>query len=375
MRNVAKKVIVALTILAALLVAALSLPAFTRTREVADVSIASQPAPIATTAPILLEVPTLVPTVAPTAIPTPVPTVIVPTPQPVVPTAVVPTATVEPTPSPTATPEPTATVAIDLEPAATATAIALAQAQSQIEAAPTVEPTVTPTVAPTTTPTATPQADPTAEPTATATVVVDPTATVAADPTATPTASQARTAANDTAPETTRNTVAAGWMYVKSDNGLYLRADPGGEILSVLDYRDQVHATGRAVVVDGRTWMEVDIPSAGWLALEFLTTDEPPAPVIETVPSSGEAPTAADWEKLRQCESSGNYNIVDASGLYHGAYQFSVATWDGLASNIRPDLVGVLPSQASRADQDAMALALYANRGAQPWPTCGRFLL
>lgn len=85
-------------------------------------------------------------------------------------------------------------------------------------------------------------------------------------------------------------------------------------------------------------------------------------------------PSAADWAALRQCESSGNYAIDTGNG-YYGAYQFSQATWDWVASMVRPDLVGVLPSDASPADQDAMAFALYDMNGASPWPTCGRYLL
>ena len=39
-----------------------------------------------------------------------------------------------------------------------------------------------------------------------------------------------------------------------------------------------------------------------------------------------------------------------------------------------PASVGVDPAAAAPADQDAMARALYSERGAQPWPYCGRYL-
>lgn len=376
MRTAAKKVTVAATIVAALVLLALAMPSIRTAREVADVSIASPPAAIATTAPILIEVPTLVPTVAPTAAPTAVAAVVVPSAAVVQPTAAAVLPTPPPTVAPTATVPPTVTP-VPLEPAATATAIAIAEDQAQLQPTPTTEPTATPTTEPTVTATALP----TVEPTATATVAATATATVVVDPTATPTAtvdsSQAKTAANDSDPEDdgSRGTVTAGWMYVDSDNGLYLRSDPGGSILSVLTHRSQVHATGRAINLDQRTWMEVDIPAVGWVALEFLSTDEPAAPPVIVATGTGEPPTAEDWALLRNCESSGNYAIVDASGLYHGAYQFLPSTWDGLASRFRPDLVGVLPSQAAPADQDAMAQQLYALEGARPWPSCGRFLL
>lgn len=89
--------------------------------------------------------------------------------------------------------------------------------------------------------------------------------------------------------------------------------------------------------------------------------------------SGGGGPSAADWAALRECESSGSYGIDSGNG-YYGAYQFSQATWDWIASIARPDLVGVVPSDASPGDQDALAFALYDMRGAAPWPTCGAYL-
>ncbi|MFT7599537.1 MAG: hypothetical protein ACI8TP_002470 [Acidimicrobiales bacterium] len=92
----------------------------------------------------------------------------------------------------------------------------------------------------------------------------------------------------------------------------------------------------------------------------------------ETLPVPA-GPSANQWAVLRTCESGGNYTIVSSNGLYRGAYQFSVAAWDRVASTSqRPDLVGVLPNAASPADQDALALALWNQRGWAPWPTCGR---
>lgn len=98
---------------------------------------------------------------------------------------------------------------------------------------------------------------------------------------------------------------------------------------------------------------------------DATTTTAAPAPA----PGS---PTAAQWEVLRQCESSGNYSIVSANGRYRGAYQFSQATWDWVAGMDRPGLVGVDPAAATPADQDAMALALWSRQGWRPWPICGQ---
>ena len=80
----------------------------------------------------------------------------------------------------------------------------------------------------------------------------------------------------------------------------------------------------------------------------------------------------AALQRLRQCESGGNYRIVSASGAYRGAYQFNQATWNGVAARHYPHLNGVRPEQASPYDQDRMARALWAERGRQPWPHCGK---
>jgi len=85
-------------------------------------------------------------------------------------------------------------------------------------------------------------------------------------------------------------------------------------------------------------------------------------------------PAPEKWAALRECESGGDYTITNPSGKYRGAYQFDRSTWNSVAGRHDPSLVGVDPSAASPPDQDAMALALYSERGARPWPHCGRHL-
>ncbi len=96
-----------------------------------------------------------------------------------------------------------------------------------------------------------------------------------------------------------------------------------------------------------------------------------------TTRPAGERPTEEQWEALRQCESTGNYRAISISppGRYRGAYQFSRSTWDWVASRTGADhLVGVDPAEASPADQDRMALALWEINGWAPWPACSRKL-
>ena len=122
------------------------------------------------------------------------------------------------------------------------------------------------------------------------------------------------------------------------------------------------------VVVDGwysRTTYEMHRAMLEALALPTDALPVPPEPT---------GPSLQQWAALRECESSGNYAITNASGKYRGAYQFDRPTWDSVAEASAPHLVGVDPAAASPAEQDAMALALYNDRGPGPWPLCGRHL-
>ena len=113
-------------------------------------------------------------------------------------------------------------------------------------------------------------------------------------------------------------------------------------------------------------------------ATTTTTTTAPPADEGDGEAGGGDAPTGSptpeQWHALRDCESNNNYRAVSPTGRYRGAYQFSTSTWDWLASSRYPELVGVDPIDASPADQDRMAYALYELNGASPWPHCGRYL-
>lgn len=84
--------------------------------------------------------------------------------------------------------------------------------------------------------------------------------------------------------------------------------------------------------------------------------------------SSGGTTVSGDvWSRLAQCESGGNPAIVSSNGLYHGLYQFSVATWQSVGGS-------GLPSQASAAEQTQRAQALQARSGWGQWPHCSSVL-
>lgn len=86
---------------------------------------------------------------------------------------------------------------------------------------------------------------------------------------------------------------------------------------------------------------------------------------VRPSPSGASADEAAFLARVRACESHGNYTIVNPTGRYRGAYQFSVETWRGVGGSGDP-------AAASPAEQDARALALLRLQGRRAWPVCGR---
>ncbi|MBJ7306302.1 MAG: transglycosylase family protein [Acidimicrobiia bacterium] len=99
-------------------------------------------------------------------------------------------------------------------------------------------------------------------------------------------------------------------------------------------------------------------------AVAPTTTAPRPATTVAPVVQS----EAAFLACVRQRESRGNYSASDPSGTFLGAYQIYQGGWDSMASRIgRHDLVGVPPNQASPADQDTIAAALYRVSGSAPW--------
>ncbi len=68
------------------------------------------------------------------------------------------------------------------------------------------------------------------------------------------------------------------------------------------------------------------------------------------------------WDRIAQCESTGNWSINSGNG-YYGGLQFDVGTWlSAGGGDFAPRA-----DQASRAQQITVANRLYANRGLQPW--------
>ncbi|MEU2507667.1 ubiquitin-like domain-containing protein [Streptomyces sp. NPDC007863] len=86
-----------------------------------------------------------------------------------------------------------------------------------------------------------------------------------------------------------------------------------------------------------------------------------------SLPTSVAGADGLNWGALAACESGGRPSAVDPSGTYGGLYQFDPGTWRSLGGT------GVAQN-APAAEQTFRAKKLYVQRGAGPWPHCGRRL-
>ncbi len=92
------------------------------------------------------------------------------------------------------------------------------------------------------------------------------------------------------------------------------------------------------------------------------------APVV-ALAAPASAATGSTWDRLAQCESTGNWAINSGNG-YYGGVQFSSSTWKGFGGGqyaSRADL-------ASREQQIAVAEKVLDAQGWGAWPACSRKL-
>jgi LysM repeat protein len=83
--------------------------------------------------------------------------------------------------------------------------------------------------------------------------------------------------------------------------------------------------------------------------------------------TGAQAASVDTWDRVAQCESTGNWQINTGNG-YYGGLQFSASSWaaaGGTAYAARADL-------ASKEQQIATAEKLLAMQGPGAWPHCGQ---
>ena len=86
------------------------------------------------------------------------------------------------------------------------------------------------------------------------------------------------------------------------------------------------------------------------------------ATVVAGITTAGSAKAASVWDRVAQCESSGNWHINTGNG-YYGGLQFLTSTWLGYGGGdfaSRADL-------ASREEQITVANRVYADNGTSQW--------
>ncbi|MFI6639239.1 transglycosylase family protein [Streptomyces sp. NPDC050504] len=81
---------------------------------------------------------------------------------------------------------------------------------------------------------------------------------------------------------------------------------------------------------------------------------------------SASAATSAEWDRVAQCESGGNWSINTGNG-YYGGLQFSPSTWAAYGGT------AYAPNahQASKSQQIRIAEKVLAGQGKGAWPSCG----
>jgi uncharacterized protein YabE (DUF348 family) len=104
-----------------------------------------------------------------------------------------------------------------------------------------------------------------------------------------------------------------------------------------------------------------------------MTSPQPRVVRLGTNDDIPRAPSVSDgsvWDRLAQCEATGNWAINSGNG-YYGGLQFDAGTWRAYGGTDYASL----PHQASREEQIAVASRVRDDRGGfGAWPACSRRL-
>jgi hypothetical protein len=154
-----------------------------------------------------------------------------------------------------------------------------------------------------------------------------------------------------------------------------------GQLATAVAQQDaaQARVAAAAVAAAQRTTIQrtgTTVPAA---PTSTSSAPDPPTSTStsSTAPSAPDPPAGVDLADptlppflacVAQAESGGDYQAVSPNGLYMGAFQFSQATWNYAAEAAGLDyLVGVPPDEATKAEQDTVAVTLYNLDGQRPW--------
>ncbi|MHB1519215.1 MAG: transglycosylase family protein [Acidimicrobiales bacterium] len=175
-----------------------------------------------------------------------------------------------------------------------------------------------------------------------------------------------------------RQALALRQAYATTTQLESLQSRVTGELAAAVAAQAQAAAQAAAAAVASAQRAAASMPSSASAPHSYPPSYSSAVPTAST--GSGSAPPAPSGGNLVdpalspylqcvvQAESGGDYSIVSANGLYMGAFQFAQASWNYAAQAAGLSyLVGVPPNQATRAEQDTLAVTLYSLDGQQPW--------
>ena len=93
-----------------------------------------------------------------------------------------------------------------------------------------------------------------------------------------------------------------------------------------------------------------------------VSTPKPTQLTSKPAPKPAGVVNGSVWDRLAQCEASGNWGINTGNG-YYGGLQFTLSSWRAVGGS-------GYPHQASKSEQIARAEKLLAIQGWGAWPAC-----
>lgn len=90
------------------------------------------------------------------------------------------------------------------------------------------------------------------------------------------------------------------------------------------------------------------------------------APLLSVAPVANAAPDSV-WDRVADCESSGNWNINTGNGFF-GGLQFTASTWNVFGGG----QFAATANHATREQQILVAERVLAGQGWGAWPVCSR---
>ncbi|MEV7420698.1 FG-GAP-like repeat-containing protein [Streptomyces sp. NPDC089919] len=82
---------------------------------------------------------------------------------------------------------------------------------------------------------------------------------------------------------------------------------------------------------------------------------------------AADAASVTTWDKVAQCEATGNWQAIDASNRYFGGLQFSQPTWRAYGGEAYADRA----DHATKKQQILIGEKVLAGQGQGAWPNCG----